>query len=368
MRLYARNQWNGLKKSKGKKDSSARVKERKKYGLIIVSLVLLAILATLFCIDLFVMPLERLFIRADYPSRQEGELRVHFVDVGQGDCTILEFPDGKTMLVDGGDASAADAVLDYCARIGIETFDVVLLTHPDADHAGGLPAVLQEYGAEAVWMPYVADQNGNDAYGKFMDAVRESEATVNISQLFLSLVSDIPEYFYYAMILSPLSPEIENSLYTAANAPNADDGAVNDASAVLYVEYANQRLLLTGDASTRVEDSLVEAYAVTEGEVFVCTVETAWGPVVLAPYLEKITFLKAGHHGSSSSTGEALLELCRPKALFISAGVGNPYGHPSPALLQRVRAAVPNIEIYRTDELGNYCLTVCSDGEFAVSW
>lgn len=323
-------------------------------------------------VDRFVVRLDYLamFLAApNIPERRAGELRVHFVDVGQGDCTILEFPDGKTMIVDAGDTgiSSRRAVISYAHALNIDTFDVLLLTHPDSDHAGGMADVLDCYGAEQIWMPYCLNTHVNNAYAAFVDAAGESGAPMLVSQMYRSVLSDEIDHFYYGMILAPLSPEIEDSAYTEPNAAPAGEEEFNDASAVLYVEYAGRRLLLTGDASTEVEDRLVEDYSVTEGEIFAFEVETDWGRQLLTPRLEGLDFLKAGHHGSSGSTGRALAELCRPQAFFVSAGADNPYAHPSMASAERILAASPSAQIWRTDEVGSIVLTVRADGSWTVA-
>ena len=114
------------------------------------------------------------------------------------------------------------------------------------------------------------------------------------------------------------------------------------------------------------EDALVRAYEQTDGAVFELDVPAYGGTRTLAPALSELTFLKAGHHGSNASTGEALLSLCSPDAVFFSAGRGNLYGHPSDSCIARVREAVPDAALYRTDELGSILLTLSADGSCTV--
>ena len=352
--------------------------EKKKRGRWIrLASILLAVLLSLaivagILVDRFVVRLDHLamFLAApDIPERRAGELRVHFVDVGQGDCTIIEFPDGKTMIVDAGDTgmSSRRAVISYAHALDIDTFDILLLTHPDSDHAGGMADVLACYGAEQIWMPYCLNTHVNEPYAAFVEAAAESGASMLISQMYRSVLSDDADHFYYGMILAPLSPEIEDSAYTEPNAAPAGEEEFNDASAVLYIEYAGRRLLLTGDASSKVEDKLVEDYLVTEGEIFAVEAEAEWGRQLLEPRLEGLDFLKAGHHGSSGSTGRDLAELCCPKAFFVSAGADNPYAHPSMASAERVLAASPSAPIWRTDEVGSILLTVRADGSWTAA-
>lgn len=324
------------------------------------ALVLAAAFFALVCFDLFVFPLEYLWAFAyspNLPPRGEGELRVHFIDVGQGDCTVLEFPDGKTMIVDGGDGRAEThmRVLGYCRGLGIDTFDWALLTHADSDHVGGLDDALNYFGADTVFLPAAGTEG--EGYREVRLAAERAGARLRTAQMFESGISSRRERFYYWMLLSPFSQSV---------VPPAQGEETNDSSAVLYLEYAGRTFLLTGDAPSAVEDRLAEAYTETAGAVFERPVQAAWGKITLSPALEKLDFLKAGHHGSASSTGEMLASLCAPNALFISCGAGNTYGHPNLSCMKNVLAASPDAEIYRTDELGNIMLTVRDGGEYSV--
>ena len=330
-----------------------------------VALALAAVFLVLVLVDLFAFPLEYLWAFAyapDIPPRGDGELRVHFVDVGQGDCTIVEFPDGKSMIVDGGDGSEETRMraIGYCRALGIDAFDTAVLTHTDADHAGGLDDVLNCFGAKLVYSPFLNGREGDTAFAAFLKAAADAGAEVRLSQMFEAGISRTQENFYYWMMLSPFSPEI-------ADLPaGSEEESTNDLSAVIYLEYAGRALLLTGDASAAVEDRLVDAYAATGGAAFEWAEQAPWGDVLLCPKLEELDFLKAGHHGSGNSTGEALAKLCRPQNLFVSCGAGNGYGHPSLACIGNVLAANPSAEIYRTDELGSIMLTVKADGAYSV--
>ena len=343
-----------------------RGEKRKRNILRAVCAALLAsALIALVCIDLFAFPLEYFWAFAyepDIAPRGEGELRVHFVGVGQGDCTVIEFPDGASMIVDGGDEREETRmrVLGYCRALGIGAFDTAVLTHTDSDHAGGLDDVLRCFGAKVAYSPFLQTEEEGTAFAAFLDAAEDARAEVRLSQMFEAGVSRTQENFYYWMMLSPFSPEI-------AGMPDLSDAeSTNDLSAVLYLEYAGRSLLLTGDASSAVEDRLSDAYTATEGAAFEWEERAPWGNVLLRPRLEGLDFLKAGHHGSGNSTGEALAELCRPENLFISCGAGNGYGHPSLACIGNVLAASPEAEIYRTDELGSVMLTVRADGTYSV--
>lgn len=333
-------------------------RKRGKVLRIFAACLLAAFLFAAICVDSFIFPLEYFWTFAYQPSlaaRQEGEMRVHFLDVGQGDCTVVEFPDGKSMVIDGGNAREETRmrVIGYCRALGILKFDVAVLTHSDSDHAGGFDDILRCFGADLVYVPAMtAEEEG--VFSECLDAARGAGAQLRLSQMFETGVSASEETFYYWMMLSPDS------------ALSAADG--NDRSAVLYMEYAGRTLLFMGDVSAAVEDRLADAYAVTEGVAFEWTADTAFGDVRMSPCLEELDFLKAGHHGSGGSTGKALAELCRPRNLFISCGAGNTYGHPGLVSIGNILSASPGADIYRTDELGNIMLTIRSDGTYFVEY
>ncbi len=328
-------------------------------------------LAAAIVIDRFVFPLPYVWALTEQPElaeRQAGEMRIHFLDAGQGDCTLIEFPDGKTMMIDGGDGteSGTRKILGYCFALGIKGFDYLLLTHTDSDHAGGLDDVLRCFGAKKVFVPYTEDENVNAAYASFAKALKDTGADTEISHTLQTIVSEDSDCFYYGMWLSPFSPEIDGSFYNGQDGVS-DSEAVNDTSAVVYFEYAGRRLLLTGDASERVENKIVDDYKATDGVIFELEAKTDRGSVVMAPRLENLDFLKAGHHGSSSSTGEKLAQYCQPAEIFISCGAGNTYGHPNLTPITNLEGAFPDAEFYRTDEMGNILLTIERDGSYEIT-
>lgn len=228
-----------------------------------------------------------------------ANLALHFIDVGQGDAALIEFPDGKTLLIDGG-GEDSDALLRYLRALKIDTLDYLLLTHPDSDHCGGLSDVLELFGAKHIYMPYCPDETINASYAAFTSAVRKAArkgTAVHISQTFSAIVSEDVECFYYAMILLPLPYESENSAYRALVNENSDSAA-NDASAVVYLEYAGVRFLFTGDIGENVENGLVRDYGIFGDELFARTVQVGGRSIELRPDIADIDVLKVSHHGS----------------------------------------------------------------------
>ena len=287
-------------------------------------------------------------------------MRIHFLDVGKGDCTVIEFPDGSFMIVDGGDEREETRlrILGYCRALGVDTFDVAVLTHADSDHAGGLDDAIDCFGAKTVYVP--SSEGEDTVLRKVLSAAENAGAEIRVSRMYEADIAGMRENYWYWMMLSPLSPEAAES---SSRPPEADP---NDASAVLYFAYAGRRFLMTGDISSAEEDRLADAFTATEGLAFEREILAPWGKEVLRPDLEEIDFLKAGHHGSGGSTGEMLAGLCRPLAYFISCGAGNAYGHPSLSSIGNILSANPEAQIWRTDELGCVMLTIRAGGSFSV--
>ncbi|MFJ5791147.1 MBL fold metallo-hydrolase [Lysinibacillus sp. NPDC093197] len=246
------------------------------------------------------------------PVAAGHEMRVHFFDVGQGDSILIESPNGKTMLVDGGVKGAGQQVVSYINELGIEKLDVVVATHPDADHIGGLIPVLNSIPIE-----------------QFYDSGK-----VHTSQTFeemLSLIdsNNIPYNVPKTGDSIALDGELDVKVLNANE--NASDN--NDASIVLKVTYGNISFLLTGDAGVALEKEMLQQNV-------------------------KATVLKAGHHGSNTSSSQSFIQAVQPEVTILSYGKDNKYGHPHAEVVERLQAI--GSKIYATAETGT--VTVSTDG------
>lgn len=247
-------------------------------------------------------------------NRPAGELMVRMLDVGQGDAFFLRFPTGQTMLIDGGAAHPSDRgqriILPFLRAHGVRRLNVVVASHGDSDHIGGLPAVLREIPVDLV----------------VMGPPGESTATTGALETVIAQKGIPVERVARGDAISGIAP-----CSLAVLHPGAAYGDDNDLSVVLRLDYGEASFLFTGDATSRAELLMLGA-----GLDLDCDV------------------LKAGHHGSASSNSAAFLRAVTPEIVLISAGRNNFYRHPHPDALERFENE--HARIYRTDHHGSVAL------------
>jgi competence protein ComEC len=281
------------------------------------------------------------------PQYEAGDLRIHFVDVGQGDCAMIELPDGKFMIIDGGEKSQEGTVVRYANALGMEKIDYLVISHTDSDHAGGLRAITKEMPIGEAYLPFASlADSASKIYATVYQNILENASLVRYTERYDEI--DGGEAGYYMTFLSPHDER----------AYNGSSSEVNDLSAVLWLDYYGTDALFTGDISSSVEEELVSEWLL-DGNIFNGT-----KPVLL----DSTEILKVAHHGSQYSSSADWLELLNFQTAVISCGAGNQYGHPRQETLDRLCAASPSANIYRTDELGSIIVTMHADGTYEVDW
>lgn len=232
-----------------------------------------------------------------------GSLRVHYLDVGQGDSEFIELPSGKTMLIDAANAEDGKKIGDYIRYLGYSRIDYLVATHPHVDHIGGMEYIVNQFEIGNVYMSDAS--TSTQTFMKLLTAIDKKNIPTIEAKAGVAIDDDLCEIKF----LAPDGGEYDG---------------LNNYSAVLKIVYKNTSFLFMGDAEKEEEDRI-------SGDV-------------------SADVIKIGHHGSSSSSGESFIRRVNPKYAVISCGKGNSYGHPhseTVALLNYL-----NINILRTDELG----------------
>ena len=279
-------------------------------------------------------------------AHNEGELVIHFVDVGQGDCIIIQFPDNKNMIIDGGPRSAKNTVLNYIDNLEIKTFDYLLLTHSDEDHCGSLTPIITNYKIKTIYRPEVATSIITTAvYRNFVNAVEEEKKAGAEEYYSYAQVCNfgVEEFGYYMEFVTP-NPENYNKVKSG----NAE--AINSISPIMMLSFFDKKIMFTGDANFMSEEVFFKNVQGKEEDY-------------------NVDVLKVGHHGSRTSTSMDFLNVVKPEIAVISVGKSNTYGHPAPELLARLKYCNDSggaADVYRTDEKGDVIIKLTSDGISAL--
>lgn len=287
-------------------------------------------------------------------TRADGDVRVHFLSVGQGDCSVIELPDGKTMVIDGGDGAEEHTryILRYLYALGVEKPDYLVATHTDGDHTGGLAKIVSVKGAGEIFMPYVTYDAGA-AFDEFSAAAKDEEILCTFSHRGISLSCAEGEFPYELCFISPLGKDTPGSEYKKANEKNGEDGATNDTSAVIYLDYFGSTVLFCGDITTDKEKAILRE--AQEGLIKCDGKEIT---------LSGVEILKAAHHGSAGSSSEQFIRELGVRDAVISVGKNNAYSHPSTDVLGRFLRNGANI--HRTDYDGTVIATLKRDGTYTI--
>jgi len=247
---------------------------------------------------------------------EEKTLTVHFIDVGQADCALLECG-GEYMLIDGGNREDGQLVVSYLEQLGVESLNTIISTHPHEDHLGGLPSVLAVYPAHTLLSPTVS--YSSNLFDEFLYYAHQQGIPVEVPEPGSVYSLGDNETGATVTILGPVKSYDE----------------LNDTSIVCRVDYGETAFLFTGDMETTAENDMLDYW----------DIRIDWD----------VDVLKVGHHGSYSSTGYRFLNALSPAYAVIPCGVNNDYGYPHREPLARLKQA--GCEIYRTDEMGTIIAT-----------
>ena len=305
-------------------------------------------------------------------ARGDGELLVHMLDVGQGDCIYIQLPDGKDMVIDcanyNDDKEYEEKTFDYLdANITDDTVEYLMLTHCDSDHVYFMDELLERYQVEKLFMPNVLAAPGTDSKDKkaLQDQIDELDTsrftdkdtigTKTYAEFFIAALTEpdceivlnvdpdvntnsiiIEETTYRLVFYCPTQEYYDDSNLNSAERKNA-------ISPIGILEYNGRRIMLTGDSNELNEPLVVERTGKIDCDV-----------------------LKVGHHGSATSTLNPFLDAYTFEYAIISCNTyGNKFNHPRQSTLDRLKAH--DIAVYRTDKNGNIVVSVDKDGNIKIT-
>lgn len=249
-------------------------------------------------------------------------MSVYFVDVGQGDCEFITFPNGDCMLIDTGEAEYSDDVIEKIQALGFSDIDYLIISHPHTDHMGGAADIINKFEIGDIYMPYATAVTS--AYENLLRTISNNNLTVKTAQYqrSFSVSDDITVDF-----LAPINDSYDD---------------LNNFSAVVKVTYDDSTYLFTGDAESLSENEMLEE----------------------CPQLLDSDILKVGHHGSKYSSLNGFLYAVTPEYAVVECSKDNPYGHPHEEALKRIENS--GAEIYSTAEYGDICIYTNGSGEYNI--
>lgn len=261
------------------------------------------------------------------------DLKIYFIDVGQGDSCLIVTPTNKKILIDGGGSEFGSfdvgekTLLPYLLDRKIKKLDYVLISHFDSDHVGGILTLMEKIQIEKIIICKQGEVSEN--YKKFLKILKSKKIKVQIVKAKDKISIDKDTFFY---ILHPANELIK-------------DNILNNNSIVTKLYYRNFSILFTGDIEEIAEKELIKKYESSS--------------------ILRSTVLKVGHHGSKTSSTKELLEKVKPKIALIGVGENNNFGHPNSEVLNRLNSL--NCKIYRTDLNGEIVLTIDKNSKVYVN-
>lgn len=243
---------------------------------------------------------------------KKENIKIHYLDVEQGDSIFIELPNNETMLIDAGESSKEKIISNYIKKLDYTKIDYLIGTHPHADHIGGLAHIINNFNIGKIYMPKAVSTS--KTYENLLTTILENDLKVTAAKAGVKILNrdDLK-----VEIIAPCSNSYED---------------LNNYSAVIKITFKNNNFLFMGDAETKSENEIQSNI--------------------------KSNVIKIGHHGSNTSSSQSFINKVKPEYVIISVGENNKYDHPNQSIIDRWKNT--GAEIYRTDLNGN--IVVISDG------
>lgn len=238
------------------------------------------------------------------PQKNVDFLKIHYLDVGQGDSTFIELPNQQTILIDGAEAKEKNKIIDYISSLNYTKIDYLIATHPHTDHIGGLPSIIEYFDIGKIYMPKAVSTS--KTYETLLNTIIAKNLKITTAKKDLIVLD---EDNLQIKFLSPKEKDYQE---------------LNNYSAVLKITYLNHHFLFMGDAEELVEEEITDDV--------------------------KSDMVKVGHHGSKTSSSLTFVNRVNPLYAIISVGDKNQYHHPSQEIIQRWQQV--GAKVLQTNEYG----------------
>ena len=257
------------------------------------------------------------FLTQNNNVNYENKMIIHYIDVGQGDCILIQV-NNKNLLIDSGPSSNRKDLLNYLEKLNIKKFDYIIATHPHEDHIGNMDTIIKRYDIGSFYSPKVI--TSSTTFENMISALVDKNLKINVLKKGVKGID--------------LGKNTEIEVFSPLENISSDN--LNDYSPIIKITFLDNSFLFTGDAEISTEDTVL-----SENNNLNCDI------------------LKVGHHGSSTSTSTDFLISTNPSVAIISVGKNNSYGHPTSETLSLLNSY--NIRTIRTDINGT--VIAISDGK-----
>jgi len=257
------------------------------------------------------------FLTQNNNVNYENKMIIHYIDVGQGDCILIQV-NNKNLLIDSGPSSNRKDLLNYLEKLNIKKFDYIIATHPHEDHIGNMDTIIKRYDIGSFYSPKVI--TSSTTFENMISALVDKNLKINVLKKGVKGID--------------LGKNTEIEVFSPLENISSDN--LNDYSPIIKITFFNNSFLFTGDAEIPTEDTVL-----SQNNNLNCDI------------------LKVGHHGSSTSTSTDFLISTNPSVAIISVGKNNSYGHPTSETLSLLNSY--NIRTIRTDINGT--VIAISDGK-----
>ena len=318
---------------------------------LVTAIVTLSLIVTNLYIPVLYLPA---YFNGGRDKNVPGRLRIRYLDVGYGDCALIELPDGKNMLVDGGkgDYNSEYRIFSVLNSCGIDHIDYLVCTSVNGEHCGGLAEILKYKGASEIYRPLVYNINITDEYAAFERSALKSGASLKYSRYGEGVYSG--EWGYYFCFLSPAALSAEDSFYDDMNADPTREN-IDNASAVMWLEYGGYGFMFLSDAQVEAQSAVAKQLLADNESVRIGGMRAN---------ISQCAVIKSSRHAEEGMNGSLLYDLLSPSAAVVSVGE-NGAGAPALKELADIQLFVGN-NVYRTDSDGTVTVTV-NDGIFTIS-